>query len=540
MTNVTMVYTVLKLFLTTMIISCVADRTWHPLLRWDTSTIKRISELRAIPPPNYVNRSVSAAKVIHSDAIRRARDIARIAGHASAVHVPPRPFTRAMCASRLHSINPVDYGADPTGKRDSSPAFNLLFASLFNTTVHHKHMAVGIVDLGGATVDLGGGEYLLSKPLFVPPFFGNVHFRDGSLRAAPSFPTDKWLVMVGDLGCKPLLPDGKVDGQGSCVEFITFSEMLFDAAHVAAGGLNIAKAMGATVGPSAFFIGFRKQGIRIDGGHEVMVVETWLAECYWSNFEPLGGPCIGSGAEPEWKSVSVGIQINGPDNYLENVIVFGFTRVGVEINGHMNVLYGVHTWNSAPLPPDYKPGVGISLGGPSSPFNDHNDNRLIGCYLDYNTLDMYDPSHTVVESTMFLGTHAILHAMNRTDRWGNATIEGLVMRYNTFTTKQSIVLDGKFKVTNTVVISDNINSKATTVQRSITKNAATRWDFDFSDALVFPNIEQVTYSVTSDSTIFFQHLARSPKGATVVVETSAPVNATIVVIASQATAPASG
>ena len=53
---------------------------------------------------------------------------------------------------------------------------------------------------------------------------------------------------------------------------------------------------------------------------------------------------------------------------------------------------------------------------------------------------------------MFLGTHAILHAMNRTDRWGDATVEGLVMRSNTFTTAESIVLDGEFKTTNGVVI----------------------------------------------------------------------------------------
>ena len=53
---------------------------------------------------------------------------------------------------------------------------------------------------------------------------------------------------------------------------------------------------------------------------------------------------------------------------------------------------------------------------------------------------------------MFLGTHAILHTMNRTDRWGDATVEGLVMRSNTFTTAESIVLDGEFKTTNGVVI----------------------------------------------------------------------------------------
>ena len=33
---------------------------------------------------------------------------------------------------------------------------------------------------------------------------------------------------------------------------------------------------------SAFFVGFKQAGVRIDGGHEVMVIEAWLAECYWS------------------------------------------------------------------------------------------------------------------------------------------------------------------------------------------------------------------------------------------------------------------
>ena len=197
-----------------------------------------------------------------------------------------------------------------------------MLSALFNASAHHKRMAANIVDLGGATVDLGGGNYLLSQPLLVPPFFGNVHFVDGTLRAAPSFPPSSWLVQVGNLSCQPVLPNGKPDGQGSCVEFVTFSNMLFDAAHVAAGGVNIANAMGATVGPSAFFIGFKQAGVRIDGGHEVMIIEAWLAECYWSNFEALGGPCAGESpgsSSPEWKSESIGILINGPDNYLENV-----------------------------------------------------------------------------------------------------------------------------------------------------------------------------------------------------------------------------
>lgn len=504
------------------------DVNWHPSLQGKQDTVSRIKELRNIPAPALADRSVATAKALHQDAMYRAMQIGRLAGHRRVA--PSLQPVRRVAAKGAGMIDPVAYGADPTGHTDSSPAFARALAALLNETTHTKKMAVNITDLGGVTLDLGGGEYLISQPLELPPFFGNYHFRSGTLRASSSFPADKWLVMVGDNSCVPKLPSGGVDGQGACVEFVTFEDMLFDSAHVAAGGLNIAKAMGATVGPSTFFIGFKREGIKVDGGHEVMIVDTWLAECYWSKFSPLAktDPC-----SPEWTSESVGIQINGPDAYLENVIVFGFARVGVEINGHANVLYGVHTWNSAPLPPTFKAGTGISLGGPNSPYNDHNDNRIIGCYLDFNTLDMYDPSHTIVEDTFFLGTHAILYPLHRLDTWGDAAIEGLVMRHNTYTTDKSVVLAGPFKSIKNVIISDEINAaKATRARKSLTLKGATRWEFDFSDSLLFPSIEQITYSVSSDGA-FFQHLARTPQGTKVVVETSAAVDATVVVEAVQ-------
>ena len=46
------------------------------------------------------------------------------------------------------------------------------------------------------------------------------------------------------------------------------------------------------------------------------------------------------------KSQSVGIQINGPDNIVTDVIVFEFTHVGIELNSAANLLQGVHTWNA--------------------------------------------------------------------------------------------------------------------------------------------------------------------------------------------------
>ena len=55
-----------------------------------------------------------------------------------------------------------------------------------------------------------------------------------------------------------------------------------------------------------------------------------------------------------------------------------------------------------------------------------------------------------------------------------------------------------------------------------------------SSALLFPQIDSLVYSVTSDSPDFFQHLARTPSGATVVVETSRPVDASVTVEVAQA------
>jgi hypothetical protein len=38
-------------------------------------------------------------------------------------------------------------------------------------------MASGIANLGGATLDLAGGEYLVSRPIVIPPMVGNVRIR---------------------------------------------------------------------------------------------------------------------------------------------------------------------------------------------------------------------------------------------------------------------------------------------------------------------------------------------------------------------------
>jgi len=201
--------------------------------------------------------------------------------------------------------------------------------------------------------------------------------------------------------------------------------------------------------------------------------------------------------------------------------------VGVEVNGAANLLSAVHTWNGG--------GTGISLGTSASAYGAH-QNRLVGCYLDYNTLDMWDPSDTLVESTFFLETHARLRAFH-------GAVTGLIMRFNTYSTSESVVLDGEFKSASGVRISDETNAaKSTRAQRALTAEGATRFAFDFSTALLFPSIplEDIRYTFVEARSragappTFVQHVAHAPNSTAVIVDMSQPVSGTIFMEAAQA------
>eukprot|EP00047_Mylnosiga_fluctuans_P009251 m.10672 g.10672 ORF g.10672 m.10672 type:complete len:477 (+) comp2543_c0_seq1:149-1579(+) len=450
-----------------------------------TPSPDRIAELRKYPRPAEL--TLETAKTLHADLLSRSRQIEQLHGHRHASY--PRPI-RTKSTIDPPTIFPTSYGADPTGKTDSTAAMLQAVAALLKGGANHS-MASGILDLGGATLDLAGGQYLISSPIVIPMFYGNLLIARGTLRASASFPKDKYLIMVGNTTCWP------PGGQGSCNEFVNVADVLFDAAHVAAGGFYIAHAMGATVGP-AFFIGFNQAGVRIDGGHETMVVDTWLAEYYWSEPTPNA-------------SVSIGVQINGNDHYLDDVIVFEYAKVGVEVNGAANILSGVHTWN---------------LGGNGIVVNSY-QTRLIGCYLDYDRLVLVDPQQIAVENSFFLGTNTLLQS-NR------GIAQQFVMHFNTYTGGDSISLQGTFTTIAAISISDEINgNKFTTAKKVLNQTAATKWTFDFSDELLFPFIDHVVYSVATEAG-FVNHVARKPVGTTVVIETSEPIDATVSVIATQA------
>lgn len=62
---------------------------------------------------------------------------------------------------------PIEYGADPTGVNESSDAILGALGAAFSIQ-NGLEMLPGIKDLGGAVLDLQGGNYKISKPIRFP------------------------------------------------------------------------------------------------------------------------------------------------------------------------------------------------------------------------------------------------------------------------------------------------------------------------------------------------------------------------------------
>jgi hypothetical protein len=288
---------------------------------------------------------------------------------------------------------PTNYGADPTGTTDSSPAFALVLSALLARATG-KNMSDGIADLGGVVVDLQGGEYLLSAPFALPQFLGNLRIIDGTLRASPLFPPSRFIIEVGASPCRT------PSGQGSCNENVGMSGLTLDGSHIAAGCLKISATMGATLDSSSAIFGFVSTGVLLEGGHESMIAETWVAAYFWS--------------DPRKESNdAVGISVAGNDHFVSNTIVFS-ARIGVDLSGAANKLTNVHTWNCA----TGNGGTGI--------LNRESQNIFIGIYMDFTDLVLRNSQQISVTNGFFLGGAQIIFESQK----ANDTVLGVSILSN--------------------------------------------------------------------------------------------------------------
>jgi hypothetical protein len=249
-------------------------------------------------------------------------------------------------------IRVTDYGGDPNGLVLSDTAFAAaLKILLHNRSAASTVMANKIQDLGGAVLQLSGGTYLISKPIHIPAGFGNFKIVYGTLRAAPTFPKDRYLVEIGDdtALCKKNDPKQK-----SCNENVGIEDLMLDGQLVAKGGLEINATMGGNVGPDIFFIGFQHAGLTVNGGHEVMVHQSWFGIRYYDDKMKLDNV-----------DGTVAIEFYGNDHVASDIIVFSSqvdvcvgvgvggtillltvqSQTGLLTTGGANVIEGLHCWN---------------------------------------------------------------------------------------------------------------------------------------------------------------------------------------------------
>jgi hypothetical protein len=267
----------------------------------------------------------------------------------------------AISNSTRHIISPVTYGADPTGKVDSSAAFDKAIAALIGFKFRETPGDLG--DLGGAVLDLEGGVYQISRQVAIPQGYANFGVQRGSLLAGSSFPANTYLLQIGDA-----IPCNHTSGGSNnkdCTSNVDVQQLTLDGNGVAFGGLMIENTMDANVGPSVYVSGFTGVGISLRGTGAGFVHEAWIGEI------PPGSKVKRASAK------GTGLLLDGAqhDAMVENVIVFS-GRIGVNTSNPANRIQGVHTWNDA----GSQGGVGILLqqGG----------GRVQQCYLDYAPLVM--------------------------------------------------------------------------------------------------------------------------------------------------------
>ena len=192
-----------------------------------------------------------------------------------------------------------------------------------------------------------------------------------------------------------------------------------------------------------------------------------------------------------------------------------------------------------------------------------------GSYLDYTAMVVHNPVGVTVSDSFFLGMGnlvvraeptcrpADMHNTARRCDQSLGEIDGFVVTGNTWKNggrmpaNATVVVDERgrrFGTVRDLVMSGNLPDlapsrgnaavplmapKAVRATKTLRLQAAKRWDFDFSAALLFDSIAEVRYSITIEGGAFARHAARPADGLTVAVETDVAVTATVTLTAIQ-------
>ncbi|KAL8033975.1 hypothetical protein ABFX02_13G190700 [Erythranthe guttata] len=401
----------------------------------------------------------------------------------------------------------TSYGADPTGKSDSTDAILGAISDALNGPGHGV-LYQGIVNLGGARVDLDGGNYLISRPLQFPlPGRGNLVIHGGSLIASDNFPNDGYLI--------DLSPASNNATSVYNYEFVTMRDLLLDC-NYRGGGIQVINSLRTNI-DNCYITHFNTTGISVQGGHETYIRYSYLGQHITGGGDPL-----------ERNFTGTAIVLAGNDNSVSEVVIFS-AAVGIMITGQANLITGVHCYNKA----TGFGGTGIYLKTPGLA-----QTRIVNSYLDYTGIVAEDPVQLTISNSFFLGdAYVVLKSIK-------GVVNGVNIVDNMFSGSNSgveiVQLDqsnGGFNEVDQVVIDkNNVNGMKlkSTVGRSSIEGNSSSWTADFNSVFVFPNlIKQVQYSFITNDGSFPVHALRNVSGNTVVIQSQVPAAASVYITADQ-------
>lgn len=323
---------------------------------------------------------------------RDMRDSPNGADHFRRAHVILRRAASIapLSAPNTTIIRPTDFGADPTGVKISSAAFKLAVDALLSLARPDRKDFLGLYDLGGATMDLSGGVYRVSRPVAFPAGYANFKVMRGSLVASDAFDGGFMLsVGGGPAGCAAPPTTGLK--AGNCNSNIDISHVTLDGRRKAAGGLLVNHTMDVNIGPAMMVVGYTNEGISLAGSGAAFVSHAWLGA------ESPGSPTPRTNAT----GTAIVLDHGQHDAMIEDVIIFSGQH-GVRSANGANRLQGVHAWNLA----GSQGGIGIDIGAAWP--HGVSGGRVQNCYLDYAPLVVRNPGNLLVTANLFLGSSAIV------------------------------------------------------------------------------------------------------------------------------------
>ncbi|WZZ46649.1 LOW QUALITY PROTEIN: hypothetical protein YC2023_042908 [Brassica napus] len=398
-------------------------------------------------------------------------------------------------------IYPIGYGADPTGRQDSSDAILEALTDAFKLQTG-LHMMPHVADLGGVVVDLPAITRTGNLSGSLPPAVVKMNnctmkvVKGGTFRASNVFPGNRHLI--------ELVPPSS----GIFFEDVTFRDILFDSSFRGGGILVINSARIRIT--NCYFLHFTTQRVNVKGGHE-----TYISNSFFGQHSTGGDK-----QEPSFSGT--GIDLSSTDNAITDVVIFS-AGIGISLSGEANMVTGVHCYNKA----TWFGGIGILVKSHLT--------RIDNCYLDYTGIVIEDPVHVHVTNALFIGdANIVLRSVH-------GKISGLSIVNNMFSSKsrknfQIVKVKGNFHEIDQVVIDQNNVSGMmlkSTIGKSKVFGNGTRWVVDFSHVLVFPNrINHYQHSFLVRSGQIVASAVTEVSNNVVVVETDRAVAGTVSIIPS--------